>query len=112
MANRRMIYQDFFEDDYFGYMDHTAQILWIGLLVAAADDQGRVLDNVDHLNAKIFQYNMIDKTKLDNYLDTFHKANKIVRYSKDGKGLIQIVKWWDYQTPAWASHSKYPPPDN
>ncbi len=33
MANRRMIYQDFFEDDYFGGVDHTARLLWIGKML-------------------------------------------------------------------------------
>jgi len=36
MANRRMIYQDFFEDDYFGTVDIGLRLLWIGLIAAAA----------------------------------------------------------------------------
>ena len=111
MSNRRMIYQDFFEDDYFGMMSHTAGMLWIGLISAVADDQGRMLDNADMINAKVFMFNHIDKKELCSYLDSFRIANKIVRYEKDGKHLIQIVKWWTYQTPAWASPSRFPPPD-
>ena len=111
MANRRMMYQDFFEDDYFGQIDHTGQILWIGLIVAMADDQGRLIDNTDAINSKVFFFSHIDSEELHSYLDSFRIANKIVRYNKDGRGLIQIVNWWKYQTPSWASPSNYPPPD-
>ena len=111
MANRRMIYQDFFEDDYFGIKSHTAQMLWIGLLVAVADDQGRMLDNIGLINAKIFTYNPVGAQELDSYLSSFDQNNKIVRYESGGKKLIQIVNWWTYQTPAWASPSKFAPPE-
>ena len=111
MANRRMIYQDFFEDDYFGTKEYGMRLLWIGLIAAAADDQGRILDNTSLIRAKVFMYDDTPTDDVDRWLSILYEDNKIVRYSKDGKRLIQIVKWWDYQTPAWASHSKYPAPD-
>lgn len=111
MANRRMIYQDFFEDDYFGTKEYGMRLLWIGLIAAAADDQGRILDNTSLIRAKVFMYDDTPNDDVDRWLSILYEDNKIVRYSKDGKRLIQIVKWWDYQTPAWASHSKYPAPD-
>ena len=112
MANRRMIYQDFFEDDYFGGVDHTARLLWIGMISAVADDQGRMQDHIPMINAKVFMYDPVDLKKLDSYIDSFRIANKIVRYKAGGKHLIQIVKWWIYQTPAWASESRFDPPVN
>jgi DnaD/phage-associated family protein len=39
-------------------------------------------------------------------------SRKIFRYTVDGKNIIQIIKWWNYQTPAWATPSKFPPPIN
>lgn len=112
MANRRMIYQDFFEDDYFGMVEIGMRLLWIGLITAAADDQGRILDNAALIRAKVFMFdNEITTEKIDSWLDRLHNDNKVVRYEAGNKKLIQIIKWWTYQTPAWASASKFPPPE-
>lgn len=109
MANRRMIYQDFFEDDYFGTVEIGLRLLWIGLIAAAADDQGRILDNSALIRAKVFMYDSdITDKQIDSWLDKLNADGKIIRYVADGKNLIQIAKWWDYQTPSWASESKYP----
>jgi hypothetical protein len=45
-------------------------------------------------------------------LDSLKKLNgSIHRYTtSDGKKLIQIVKWWSYQTPSWAAASKFEAP--
>ena len=111
MANRRMIYQDLFEDDYFGMADPLLRLMWIGLITAVADDQGRMLDNSSLIKSKVFIYDReITEQMIDSWLNTLHKDNKIVRYEAGGHRLIQIVKWWDYQTPAWASSSRYEPP--
>ena len=110
MANRRMIYQDFFEDDFFGTQNHTSRLLWVGLISAMADDQGRMLDNVHLINAKVFIFDPVPPDELHSYLDSFRIANKIVRYESGGKNLIQIINWWKYQTPAWASPSNFDPP--
>jgi len=113
MANRRMIYQDFFEDDYFGTCEMGLRLLWIGLITAAADDQGRILDNSSLIRAKVFMYDGdITDNQIDIWLDKLTKDDKIIRYIADKKHLIQIAKWWEYQTPSWASESKYLAPPN
>ena len=111
MANRRMIYQDFFEDDYFGTREYGIRLLWIGLIAAAADDQGRVLYNTSLIRAKVFMYDDTSNSDVETWLTELAQDNKVVIYVAGGKHLIQITKWWDYQTPGWASPSKYPPPD-
>lgn len=113
MANRRMISSDFFEDDFIGMMEHYRRLLWIGLFATGADDQGRMLDSTAILRGKIFPYdrNEISDEQIEESLQIFANAGKIIRYRKDGKMLIQIVKWWTYQTPSWSYPSKFPPPD-
>lgn len=111
MANRRMIYQDFFEDDYFGTREYGMRLLWIGLIAAAADDQGRILYNTSLIRAKVFMYDDTTNSEVEDWITELANDNKIVIYTAGGKRLIQITKWWDYQTPGWASPSKYPPPD-
>lgn len=112
MANRRMIYQDFFEDEYFGAKEYGLRLLWIGLIVSAADDQGRILDNTSLIRAKAFMFDSIENDKIDKWLSILVDDGKVIRYKSEGKSLIQITNWWEYQTPSWASPSKYPPPDN
>lgn len=108
-----MISSDFFEDDFIGMMEHYRRLLWIGLFATGADDQGRMLDSTAILRGKIFPYdrNEISDEQIEESLQIFANAGKIIRYRKDGKMLIQIVKWWTYQTPSWAYPSKFPPPD-
>jgi len=111
MANRRMIYQDFFEDDYFGIAEPLMRLTWIGLITAVADDQGRVLDNSSLIKSKVFVYDRnVNEAMIDEWLCKLDNAGKIMRYEMEGKRLIQIVNWWSYQTPAWANRSKYPAP--
>jgi len=112
MANRRMIYQDFFEDDYFGMADPLIRLTWIGLITAVADDQGRILDNSSLIKARVFVYDRtVNEAMIDDWLNKLNSDGKILRYQVEGKRLIQIVNWWNYQTPAWANYSKYPSPD-
>lgn len=109
MANKRMITGDLFEDDICSE-DFFTRLLWIGLIVAAADDQGRLIDNPAIMKARIFPFdNEISDDQINNSLIKIGKS--ILRYSSGGKKLIQIVNWWKYQTPSWAAESKYPAPE-
>jgi len=112
MSNRRMISADLFEDDYIYSVDYVARFAWIGLIVSCADDQGRLLDNPAIIYSKIFALdNDITIDKVESIISGFADAGKIVRYQINNKKIIQIVNWWKYQTPSWASPSKYPPPE-
>ena len=111
MANRRMIASDVFEDEFTGQLPGKEFKLWIGIIVAVADDQGRMIDNPALLRAKVFLYDNIDYDEIESALKKFHKAGRIVRYSAGGKSLIQLVNWWKYQGLNWASPSSYLPPD-
>lgn len=111
MANRRMISSDIFEDEFIGRLDYFGRLLWIGLISSVADDQGRMIDNPALIRSRVFLYdNDIHDEQVENLVSTLHQAGKIVRYVVGNKQLIQIVKWWKYQTPAWAMPSKYPAP--
>jgi len=107
-----MISADLFEDDYIYSVDYVARFAWIGLIVSCADDQGRFLDNPAIIYSKIFALdNDITIDKVESIISGFADAGKIVRYQINNKKIIQIVNWWKYQTPSWASPSKYPPPE-
>lgn len=111
MANRRMISGDVFEDDFFGTLNFLERLLWIGLITSVADDQGRMMDNTVQIKAKVFLFDRVHDSQVETALAKCDAAGKIARYLGSGKLLIQIINWWKYQTPAWASPSKYPAPD-
>jgi hypothetical protein len=107
-----MTSSDLFEDDFINSLDYFQRYLWIGLFVACADDQGRFMDSHPIIRAKVFP---LDREVTDEIVEAalinYCAAGKIVRYVANGKHLAQIVKWWTYQAPSWASPSKYPAPE-
>lgn len=112
MSGRRMIYEDMFKDDEIGMLPRDARLLWVGLIVALADDQGRLLDHLSLIKNRSFVFdNDLDIKNVAKWLGMLEEIGCIYRYKKDGKKLIQIVKWWDYQTPSWANESKFSSPD-
>lgn len=111
MANRRMIASDIWRDEFFGGLDVTGRLLWIGLITTEADDQGRMVDNTKLIRSDIFPFDDISTADIENRLALFAQAGKALRYEADGKRLIQLINWWSYQTPSWASASKYKAPD-
>lgn len=112
MANRRMIASDIFEDDFIGSLSYFERLLWIGLITSVADDQGRMMDNPALIRSNVFLYDKVEDSQVENTISRFSVACKIARYVAGDKHLLQIVNWWKYQTPSWASPSKYPPPTN
>ena len=111
MANRRMISGDLFEDDFITTLSYFERLVWIGLITTVADDQGRMMDNPALIRARVFLLDSVQDSEVETALKKLASARKIDRYVSGNKRLIQIVNWWKYQTPAWASASKYPAPD-
>jgi len=112
MANRRMINSDLFSDDVFMELDDLTRLVWIGLIVMSADDQGRLQDNELLVKSQIFPMDNKAPAKIKASLDILEHHDMIYRYQKGDKKLIQIVNWWKHQSPSWASASAYPAPDN
>ena len=112
MANRRMIDADLFEDEFVSSLDFFGRFLWIGLFASVADDQGRCLDNPAIIRARVFPFDhAVDDALVEAALNQMAKAGKILRYQNGNKRLVQIVKWWTYQNPSWASESKHAAPE-
>jgi hypothetical protein len=103
---------ELFEDDFIGSLDFFQRLVWIGLFVSCADDQGRVIDNNSVIRSKVFLFDSnVDDVMIETAVKILADAGKIVRYVSGNKRLIQIVKWWQYQTPSWASPSRFPAPN-
>lgn len=110
MASRRMIASDIFEDEFIGDLNYFERLLWIGIITSVADDQGRLMDNPALIRAKVFLFDTVKDSEVETALKKIYLAGKIERYIDGNKRLIQIVNWWKYQTPSWASQSKYKAP--
>lgn len=110
MASRRMIASDIFEDEFIGDLTYFDRLLWIGIITSVADDQGRLMDNPALIRAKVFLFDSVKDSEVESALSKINIAGKIERYVDGNKSLIQIVNWWKYQTPSWASQSKYKAP--
>ena len=105
-----MIASDIFNDEFFCELTQTERLLWIGIIVLCADDQGRLQDKTNYINSMIFTDDNLPPEIIESGLKKFTDTKKIYRYTADGKKMIQIIKWWTYQTPTWAMPSKYPSP--
>ena len=105
-----------FADEFFGGLSHIHRLLWLGLLLNVADDQGRMIDNVALMRSLIFPYDMTVTVKdIEKGLTIFAAKHKITRYvvgtNGSGKRLIQVVNWWKFQRSAqWAGRSLFPAP--
>lgn len=110
MANKRMIASDIWRDDYICSLDYFKRLLWIGMIVTCADDQGRMQDRAGFIAGDVFPGEMLSFDQIDSALKDFESEGKIVRYTANKIRLIQIVNWWNYQTPQWVMPSKYDAP--
>lgn len=111
MANRRMLTSDIFSDDIFMELDDVTRLLWIGLIIICADDQGRFQNNDFLIKSQVFPADRKSPSRILKSLQILEESGMIFCYKKDGKSLAQIVNWWKHQTPSWAAASLYPAPD-
>lgn len=112
----RNITGNIFADEFFGTLKPIHRLLWLGLLINLADDQGRMIDNAALMRSLLFPYDALVSVKdVDKGLALFEAHHKIIRYgvgtNGSSKHLIQISNWWKYQKSAqWATRSLYPAP--
>ena len=111
MANRRMISSSVWGDEKFITFNDVTRLVWFGL-ITNVDDQGRMQDNPLLIKAKLFPADRKSAGSISNAIDQLSDAGMITRYEKEGKSLVQIVNWWDHQSPSWAAASDFPAPDN
>ena len=112
MSEGRMISAKIFKDDFVGNLNFFERLVWLGLIVACVDDQGRCLDNAKLIDAEVFPYDDVSKEKINLVLDNFVRVGKIIRYEARNQKLLQIVNWWKNQKPGWAGPSVYEAPSD
>jgi len=110
MSNQRLLSSHIWEDEFFTGLCIFDRLLWIGLISACADDQGRIIDNPSLIKSKIFPVDEISIEDINNGINRFVESIKVIRYISDNKKAIQIINWWKHQFPRWANKSLIPAP--
>ena len=106
-----MLSSKIWEDEFFINLCIFDRLLWIGLISACADDQGRMIDNPGLIRSKIFPVDDISIDDINNGINRFVENGRIVRYIANNKKAIQLTNWWKHQNPRWATRSLLPTPN-
>ena len=111
MATKRMIASDIFEDEFFTSLTHFQRLIWLGLIITCADDQGRMQDNAALVRAKLCpQEENVSIDQIEEILVYFSQRGKLMRYQIDDRKCIQLTNWQKYQKIQYSHPSKYPAP--
>jgi len=109
-VTRRTIAPEIFEGDWFGRLSDREAVVWIGCIIALADDQGRFADNAVVIRSRLFPHRDVPVGDVSAALERFVAASRLHRYQADGGPVLQIVHWWRHQRPQWARRSTLPAP--
>ncbi len=96
MPRIRMVKPEFFDDPNVGDLSPLARLFFIGLWTQA-DREGRLVDDMRRLKARIFPY---EETDVEALADELHRKDMIRRY-QDGTGthLIWVRQFSKHQRP-------------
>ncbi len=80
-------------------------------LIDTVDDQGRMLADPIFVRSKCLPFDDISGDEMGKALRGLADNGSIILYEADEKPLLQVVNWWRYQAPQYASPSYLPPPN-
>lgn len=109
MPTRRMIDPSFWQSESMAELSEGERLFFIGL-ISNADDQGRIRGHPSLLRSLIYPFDDISTEVIEARIEALSSIDSIFIYETGGKKAIQIIKWWDYQSPQWAYPSKMEPP--
>jgi len=104
---RRMIDAGIWANEHFAMLPPMARLLQIGI-INMADDQGRMKAHPAYLRSQVFPYDDVLVEDVQSWLDLIAANDTLMLYEVDGKTYLQLLNWWQYQSPAFASPSQYP----
>lgn len=107
MARIRSIKPNFFRSRSVKALNSDEKLVWIGLW-SAADDEGRLIDEVGILVGDLWALSL-SAAKLDRILLQLHTAGRIIRYEMAGHAYIQVTNWTEHQRISNPTPSVIPP---
>ncbi len=109
-TQRRMISGDIWRDEVISTLNLLGRLLWVGLIVTCADDQGRLINNARLIRSDVFPLDDTPVEQIEDALQELQKGGGLIAYEVGGKAFLQLTHWWKYQSPSWAAPSRYPAP--
>lgn len=92
-------------------LSDASEVLFVRLMLCC-DDEGRTLGDLRLLKAWLYPVrDRVDLEAIERGLVELEDAGYIVRYVGDGRALIQVVDWSEFQKPNRARPSDYPGPN-
>jgi len=77
-------------------------------LISLADDQGRQPGSVASVRARAFPLrDRVSKRRAQSALAELVEAGFVLRYEKETRWYLQVVRWWDLQG-RWGERRRYP----
>lgn len=110
----RSIDKMIWRDEFFMRLSYLERLVWMGLILTCADDQGRLIDNVALIRSDLFPTDGTEDImeNIGGAILKFVEHKKVLRYPVGDRYLIQILNWWEYQSSAsFMGRSKYTPPE-
>jgi len=89
-------------------LDPAQRFLFMAL-ITGADDQGRMRAHPALIRSKVYPYDDIGLDEITDDLAAIQAIDGIILYKANGKALLQIRKWWDYNSLSIAKPSEFPP---
>ena len=107
---RRMHVSTMWESEKFAALSLHARLLMIAL-IDVCDDQGRFRAHPAWLRSSVFPYDDVRLSDVEGWLQEVAGNETVKLYEVDGQRYGQLVKWWTYQKPQYASPSLLPAPE-
>lgn len=113
MPRIRTIKPAFWTDEKLAELPRDVRLLFIGLISAMADDEGRCKGNPRLVKAAVFPLDD-DVTALhaEEWLTFLHASGRIQLYDMNGERYVQVVNWSKHQRIDRAQQSQLPAPDS
>lgn len=111
MAKRRMHTSEMWEKRKFAQLTIFQRLLFCAL-IDLCDDQGRMIADPAYVRSQAFPWDDISIEEMGASLKALEANGSILLYEVQDETYLQIVNWWKYQCPQWASPSNLPPPPN
>jgi len=110
MTKRRMHDGYMWENPKFAKLTMPQRLLFCAL-IDTADDQGRMIGEPGFVKSKTLPYDDLDEDTMETMLAALAENQSILLYQNSDIRYLQIVNWWEYQSPQWASPSRLPAPE-
>lgn len=97
------------ESEKFARFSMPARLLSIAL-IDVSDDQGRFRAHPAWLRSNVFPYDDFTLSDLEGWLQDVAANETVLLYEVDGQRYGQLINWWKYQKPQYATPSLMPAP--